>query len=417
MKRLLLINSVCGIGSTGRICTTIAKEYEENGYEVKIGYGRHKKISKDSEKYAVRIGNFFDVLIHAFFTLVFDSHGLESKRATKKFIKWANSFNPDVLWLHNIHGFYINYQILFKWIKSRPQMEVKWTLHDCWAFTGHCSHFTYEKCNLWKTQCNHCLAKRRYPQSYFLDASKKNYLKKRKAFTGVKNLTLITPSEWLADLTRESFLCEYPVQVQNNSVNFEIFKPTDNRVKEELRIGDKKMILGVANPWSSRKGLFDFLTLSKVLSNDFVIVLVGCSKSEINKYSKKIPKKITQNIKEIKMNAESFIREDDIFIKYEGNYIIPQGIEYIVAALAKICYNESENILGDGAELLLLPKTENANKLAEFYSASDFFVNATYEDTFPTVNIEARACGTKVITYKTGGCPETMTMELRKNVK
>ena len=157
--RLLIINSVCGIGSTGRICTDLAQKYEKFGYEVKIAYGRNGFVPDKYEKYAVRIGNSFSVKLHMVISRLFDLHGLGSYYSTKKFLKWAESYKPDLLWLHNIHGYYINYELLFKWIKSHPDMEVKWTLHDCWAFTGHCSYFTMARCDKWKTGCKSCLCR------------------------------------------------------------------------------------------------------------------------------------------------------------------------------------------------------------------------------------------------------------------
>ncbi|MBO4678782.1 MAG: glycosyltransferase, partial [Lachnospiraceae bacterium] len=186
--RVLFINSVLGYGSTGRIVCDLAKEYKENGNEVKIAYGRMDSKSSLADEYGVRIGGKADVLFHALYTRITDKHGLASKRATRAFLKWAEAYNPDILWLHNVHGYYINYEMLFKWIKSRPQMQVKWTLHDCWAFTGHCSHFTYVKCDKWIDGCSKCPQLNQYPKS-FTDNSKDNYLREKAAFTGVKNMT------------------------------------------------------------------------------------------------------------------------------------------------------------------------------------------------------------------------------------
>lgn len=144
--KVLFINSVCGIGSTGRICTDLAQQLEAEGNEVKIAYGRKGTVPEQFQKYAVRIGTDFDCKMHAIQTRLFDTHGFGSKRATKEFLKWAEEYKPDLLWLHNLHGYYINVEMLFDWIKKHPEMQVKWTLHDCWAFTGHCSHFTMVKC-------------------------------------------------------------------------------------------------------------------------------------------------------------------------------------------------------------------------------------------------------------------------------
>lgn len=351
MKRLLLINSVCGQGSTGKICAQLAKEYEQDGYEVKIAYGRYSAPAPSTEKYAVRIGNKLDVYAHALYSRVFDKHGLACRRATKRFLKWADEYDPDILWLHNIHGYYINYELLFEWIKSRPQMEVKWTLHDCWAFTGHCSHFTYIKCDKWKDGCSRCPQKKEYPTCNGLDNSADNYLRKKRAFCDVNNLTLITPSHWLEGLVRESFLREYPVEVKNNKVDRTIFKPTpsDFRQKHGIR-DDQIMILGVSGIWNEKKGFGDFIRLAKMLRDSvgdrYRVVLVGLTDRQLK--------------------------------------IIPEGVVGIT-------------------------RTESREDLAKIYSAADVFVNPTYEDTFPTVNLEAESCGTRVITYDTGGCKETVS--------
>ncbi len=267
-KRLLIINSVLGFGSTGNIVLNIAREYQQNGYEVKAAYGRNFKVSKDKlpdiKKYGIRIGNDIDVYSHLIYSRLTDKHGLSSKAATKKFLKWAEEYDPDILWLHNIHGYYINYELLFAWIKSRPQMQVKWTLHDCWAFTGHCSHFTYVGCDKWKSGCNNCPQLDQYPKA-ITDNSADNYSRKKKAFAGVPNLTIVTPSNWLKEKVKQSFLSEYPVEVHYNTINTSIFKPTPNTFKQDHEIQDKKMILGVASIWNEHKGLNDFIELSRLL--------------------------------------------------------------------------------------------------------------------------------------------------------
>ncbi len=346
--KILFINSVCGIGSTGRICTTMAQEYESQGHEVKIAYGRAENVPEQYKKYAVRIGKTIDMKLHAVRTRILDEHGLGSIQATRKFLKWADDYNPDLLWLHNIHGYYINYELLFAWIKRRPNMQVKWTLHDCWAFTGHCSHFTMVKCEQWLTHCSYCPQTRRYPASYGRDNCKANFDRKRAAFTGVKNMTLITPSQWLADLTRQSFLKEYPVEVHYNTIDTNVFKPTPSDFRERYGLQDKFIVLGVANVWHERKGLNDFLKLAEMLDDRYAIVLVGLSK----KQTENLPPRII-------------------------------GIE----------------------------KTNNPKELAAIYTAADVFFNPTHEDNYPTVNLEAEACGTKVITYDVGGCKETIEDE------
>lgn len=343
--KILLINAVCGTGSTGKICASIAQQYENEGHEVKIAYGRDGFVPEQYRKYAVRIGYDLEVRLHGIYTRLTDRHGFASTKATRKFLKWADEYDPDILWLHNIHGYYINIGLLFQWIKSRPKMQVKWTLHDCWTFTGHCSHFSFVGCDKWKTGCQNCPQKKEYPASIFCDASKWNYEKKKSLFTGVADMTIITPSQWLANLVKKSFLKEYLVEVVYNTINTEIFKPTPSDFRERYGLTGKKIVLGVASTWGPRKGLDDFVKLANMLDNRYSIVLVG-------------------------VTAE------------QARYL-PDRI-------------------------ISIERTSDQKELAQIYTAADFFLNLTYEDTYPTVNLEAQACGTKVITYDTGGCRETI---------
>lgn len=347
MKRLLLINCVCGIRSTGRICSDIAREYEGKGYDVRVAYGRMDELDKESSRWAVKIGDRLSRNIHAVLTRLFDLHGTGfcSYFATKKFLKWAEEWNPDVIWLHNIHGYYLNYRLLFYWIKRHPEKEVKWTLHDCWAFTGHCAYFTAVGCSKWKSGCRSCPSKGDYPRSVLFSRSEKNLKEKMQSFSGVKRMSLITPSKWLADLTRESFLRQYPVAVVNNKIDTNVFKPTKGDFRKRFNLENKIIILGVASTWDKRKGLEDFLRLRRMLDDRYAIVLVGLSKKQI-------------------------------------------------ADLPR-------NIIGIG-------KTNSSRELAELYSSADWFFNPTYEDNYPTVNLEASACGCRVVTYDTGGAAETI---------
>ena len=343
--KILLINSVCGIGSTGRICTDLAAAFETEGHIVKIAYGRGE-VPETHRKYAVRIGSDLDTKLHALNTRLTDRHGFCSKKATKRFLQWAESFDPDLVWLHNIHGYYINIELLFAWIKSRPQMQARWTLHDCWAFTGHCSYFSFAGCDKWKTGCSSCPQKTRYPASRLMDHSKENYARKKAAFTGVRSMTLITPSRWLADLVGKSFLQEYPAEVRYNTIDTNVFKPTPGDFRKRYGLENKKIILGVASVWEDRKGLQDFVKLHSLLDDSCVIVLVGVSEKQ--------------------------------------RKMLPAGI-------------------------LTIPRTNNACELAEIYTAADVFFNPTYEDVFGMINLESQACGTPFVTYRTGGAPETIT--------
>ena len=334
--KILQINSVCGIGSTGRIATDIHQLLVKSGHESVIAYGRGEAKSCD---HTIKIGNNFDILLHVFKTRFFDLHGFGSKRATKKFVQTVLQLDPDLIHLHNLHGYYLNIEILFEYLR-RAKKPVVWTLHDCWPFTGHSAFIEEgkESAPLKGRESVH-----EYPKSYFIDNSKRNYQNKKRIFTGLENVTVVTPSEWLKTLVKKSFLKEYEVKVIRNGVDLNIFKPVPGNFRSRYGIENKFVILGVANVWEERKGLKYFFELSKRISRDEMIVLVGLS----DKQMKNLP----------------------------GNII---GIR----------------------------KTNDIHELVQIYTAADVFVNPTLEDNFPTTNIEALACGTPVVTFDTGGCGE-----------
>lgn len=340
--KYLFINSVAGFGSTGRIAAEKCRELMAQGHECVLAYGRQKANCDDLK--TIRIGTSLDYKLHGVRTRLLDDHGFGSAGATRTFLKWVKEYDPDVIWLHNIHGYYIHIGLLFAYLRTSGK-KIFWTLHDCWSFTGHCAYFDFVGCDRWKTGCHHCPQKKNYPAGMLVDNSRNNYKNKNKVFTGIPNLTLITPSRWLADLTRESFLREYPVEVVYNTINTNVFQPTVSDFRQKHGLEDKKIVLGVASVWEARKGLRDFVKLSQMLDDSWKIVLVGTNEQD---------------------RAQ-----------------LPDSI-------------------------LALPRTNSPKELAEVYSAADVFVNPTYEDNYPTVNLEARACGTRVVSYDAGGSPETL---------
>lgn len=333
--KILQINIFATL-STGRIAVDLYKTLVENGNEGCIAFARGS-IEKDVPN--IKIGSELDVKLHGIATRITDKTGFYSTKPTKKLIEQIKQYNPDIIHLHNIHGYYINIELLFDFLKDYNK-PVIWTLHDCWAFTGHCAYFDLANCNKWKSHCEKCPQKKEYPKSLFLDNSYWNFNKKRELFCGVKNMTLVTPSKWLSELVKFSFLKEYPIEVINNGIDLSVFKPTESNIRKHYNLEDKFIILGVAGVWDKRKGLSDFIELSKNLDDRFRIVVVGVTE----KQRQRLPK----------------------------------------------------NMVG-------ILRTHNVKELAQLYSAADVFVNPTYEDNFPTTNLEALACGTPVITYNTGG--------------
>lgn len=344
MKTLLQINTVVNSGSTGRIAEEIGQAAMVKGWRSVIAYGRNPRPSQSE---LIRIGSDWDVKLHGIRTRIFDDHGFGSRKATEAFIRKAEALAPDVVHLHNVHGYYLNIEVLFKWL-AKSGVPVVWTLHDCWPFTGHCPHFRFIGCEKWKSGCFDCPQKKSYPTSLVFDRSRKNWEQKRELFSSVKNLTLVPVSDWLADISKASFLRDKRIVRIHNGTNTEIFsqKTDAEAVRQKFGLGTRMVVLGCAGVWGERKGLSDFVKLrERIPEKDLAIVLVGVSKKQIE--------------------------------------VLPQGIVGI-------------------------SRTENVEALAELYSVADLFVNPTYEDNFPTVNIEALACGTPVCTYRTGGSPEAI---------
>ena len=342
--KVLIINSVCGIRSTGRICTDLAEVLESQGHECKVAYGR-ESVPEHCKKYAIRIGNDLNVKIDGAKTRLLDNAGFNSKAVTKKFLKWVKEYNPDIIHLHNIHGYYINIELLFNFLKDFGK-PVVWTLHDCWAYTGHCSHYLGDGCYKWKTICHNCHRKHSYPKSILLSRAKKNFMKKKELFTSLKDLTLITPSNWLAEEVRKSYLNKYDVLPIPNGVDLDLFKPTKSDFRKKYGIENKKILLGVATAWTERKGTKWFADLSKKLSNDYKVVLVGMTREQ----KKEMPN-----------------------------------------------------------EILVLPRTNSIKELSEIYTAADIFLNLGEMETMGLTTVEAMACGTPVAVSNLTAVPEVVT--------
>lgn len=349
MKRLLQINPVLRVNtSTGRIMQEIGELAMQNGWESYIAYSRGRDGIKPCRSQLIPVGNRWSVAWHGLETRFFDRHGLASDSATRRFVKQVKELNPDVIHIHNIHGYFLNYKILFDFL-AKSGIPVVWTIHDCWLYTGHCYYYSFVGCNKWQTGCHHCSQKREFPASWLFDRSRQNFIDKKEAFTqlATDQLTIVPVSEWIMGEMRQSFLKEYRFQVIHNGINTDVFTVCDSiRVRTRYGLGNKHILLGIASIWSREKGWFDFMELAKLLRNDEVIVLVG--------------------------------------VKPEAKKQLPA------------------NIVG-------IARTENVGQLAELYSAADAFINPTWQDNYPTVNLEAIACGTPVITYRTGGSIEAVT--------
>lgn len=336
--RILHINAV-PYGSTGRIMFQLADLMESKGHQVLCTTGFTWKGCQRPDY--VMTSNIVEKTAHTYLARLTGRIGGFSAGATRRLLRRMDEFRPDVIHLHNLHGWFINLPMLFGYIKQHD-IKVIWTLHDCWSITGHCPHFAMAGCDKWKTGCHHCGQYRAYPQTWF-DYSKTMWNRKREWFTGVRNLTIVTPSQWLADQVGQSYLKDYPVRVINNGIDLSVFRPTEGDFRKRYHCEDQILLLGVAFDWGIKKGLDVFLELNKRLGDGYRIVLVGTNEE----LDKQLP----------------------------------------------------ENIIS-------IHRTQNQQELAEIYTAADVFVNPTREDTYPTVNMEAIACGTPVLTFRTGGSPE-----------
>ena len=346
--KIVQINTVCGSGSVGRITVDLYRETEKAGDTPFIVYGRNPAPKGLNTYY---MGSRMDFFHHVLVNFFQGKGGFASVGTTRRLIRWLETVQPDVIHLHNIHGFYLNVEILSKYLQ-KTGIPVVWTLHDCWPFTGHCAYFDHAGCEKWKEGCHDCdRHATAYPYALFKDNSRANYAAKKQAFTGW-NLTIVTPSHWLAGLVKRSFLKDYPVAVIPNGIDLEQFHPGKENLRKPIENkSNKPMILGVANRWEERKGLDVFLELAEKQGDRYKICLVGVDDRLVRKLSRRFPTDV----------------------------------------------------------LLPIGRTGSVEELADIYRSADVFVNPTLEDNFPTTNLEALACGTPVVTYNTGGSPESLT--------
>ena len=349
MKTLLQINPVLRVNtSTGRIMQEIGELAMQHGWRSCIAYSKGRDGIKSCQSEVIPVGNKWSTIWHGLETRLFDRHGLASNEATRLFVKQIQEFKPDVIHIQNIHGYFLNYQILFDFL-AKSNIPVVWTVHDCWLYTGHCYYYSYAGCNKWQTGCGPCPHKKEFPASWLIDRSHQNYEDKKQSFTSLPldQLTIVPVSEWIREEMQHSFFRNNQFHVIHNGINtniFNIYNP--EQVKQKYGLNGKHILLGVASIWSREKGFDDCIQMTDLLHPDEMLVLVGVRPEQQKKLKK--------------------------------------------------------NMLG-------IPRTENIHQLAELYAAADAFINPTWQDNYPTVNLEAIACGTPVVTYRTGGSIEAIT--------
>ncbi len=331
MPTLLQINITVNWGSTGKIAEHIGRCARVHGWESFIAYGRWGNPSKS---HLIKVGNMVDMYLHYGEQRFRDNEGLCSRGATKRLIRQIEEIRPDVVQLHNIHDHYLNYRLLYEYLSS-TNINVVWTFHDCWAFTGGCAYFDIPLCDKWISLCSQCPQRKNK-----IDKSSSHFKKRQELIASLgKRLTIVPVSAWLETFCQKSMLRNCSIRLIHNGIDTEKFKTNGSK-------NTKPLILGVALAWTARKGLEDFIRLREVISeNKADIVLIGLSEQQIKN--------------------------------------LPIGIKG-------------------------LSKTQSLDELVRLYNQASVLVNPTYADNFPTVNLEALACGTPVVTYRTGGSPEAV---------
>lgn len=343
-KKLLQINPVVRLNtSTGRIMREIGEMAIAAGWESYIAYSRARDGVPPHSSQLVPVGDKLDLLVHWLATRLFDAHGLASRRGTRQLIRRIREIDPDVIHIHNVHGYFLNYPLLCEYLQQSGK-PVIWTVHDCWLYTGHCYYYTAARCNRWRDGCGHCPQMRAFPRSWLIDRSARNWRDKKQAFGSLDRLTIVPVSGWIRSEMASSFLANKPFRVIHNGIDLNIFRP---EAATRRTPSERTVILGVASIWLEEKGLGDFISLAVKLRSNEHLVLVG------------------------RMTDKQRRR-------------MPPGVE-------------------------LIERTENVGKLAELYASATVFVNPTWQDNYPTVNLEAIACGTPVVTYRTGGSIEAVS--------
>lgn len=345
MPKLLQIDSCLGILSTGRITESIAALATVKGWDCYIAHGA--RCIGETRQTHYQITKKFDEYVHYAQSLLFDSHGLHSTAATRRLVKWIDSIKPDVINLHCIHGYHLNYKVLFEYLNAHD-IPVVWTFHDCWAFTGHCGHFVSAECNKWMTECHDCVLKGDYPKAIGFDRSRRNFRLKKDLFLSVRNMTIVPVSYWLNEMVKQSYFKNVPSRVIYNGVDTDVFQNRKSNLRHEMGLEGKVVLLGVASAWSDSKGLSDYICLSKTLPEHYKIVLIGVS----DNLSKSLP-----------------------------------------------------------SDILCIGRTSNSIQLAEYYSMADIVMNLSYAETFGLTTAEGMSCGTPGIVYNRTASPELITPE------
>lgn len=347
MPKVLIINADSNIFSTGKIASEIGDLAIGSGWESYIAYGREFRPSRNIP---IKIGNICGQMLHVLENRIFDNHGLgiSSSLATMKLIREIEHINPDIIHIHNLAGYFVNIRVLLNYLSTR-NTPIVWTLHSCFDFTGHCTHFDYERCDKWQTECHNCPLTREYPQSWVFDRSRKNFREKKKLYNSLKNVTLVPVSNWLSEVVGKSIMGNFNRQVIYNGIDTDFFTPSDNQASLKRKFGfeNKTVLLALASSWTPKKGVQDYLKLAERLDERFVLVMVG-------------------------------------FASHEEN--LPDNV-----------YST--------------PVIRERSVLLDYYNTADVILNLSYEESFGLTTVEGLSCGVPSIVYNRTASPELVSEE------
>ena len=338
--RVIRINAVYGLSSTGRTVRQLDEGLKAYGVDSTTVYFGGVGTERD-----YKMSSSLGVKLHGLAARLTGRAGYYSRRATKKLLRYLESEKPDIVHLHNLHSNFICLPMLFGYLKEKG-IPTAVTLHDCWWYTGKCTHYTTDGCYRWQEACGDCPRLKKDIPSLCFDRTKEMLADKKKWFGSLKKLAVIGVSDWITNEAGKTFLAKADViERVYNWIDTDTFRPTESDIRERYGLEGKKLLLAAASRWSEAKGLSELAALARILPEDTRLVLIGS-----------MPE-----------NA--------------ADYAIPPFVT-------------------------LIPATNSQRELALWYSAADVFISLSREESFGKVTAEALSCGTPVVAVNSTATPE-----------
>lgn len=290
--KILQINAVYGILSTGITTKQLSDYLTSNSIENEVVYGLHEQKGSGAFFIGGKLRRRVDQILSRFFKL----NGYFSFLSTIKALRYINSCKPDIIHLRNLHEYYINIPLLLNYI-HRKKIAVVITLHDCFFFTGYCPYYTINNCNKWKTGCSKC--------GYYNLNVERMFSDKYKYLSKIERLAVVGVSDWVTNEARQSKILGNAKVITRiyNWIDLNLFKPCEgtivNDLKRMYKIENRFVILCVSAVWSKRKRLDDVLSVAEKLGDDYRIILIGDINETVNLPANIISIPIQYEIKEL----------------------------------------------------------------------------------------------------------------------